>query len=159
MNTNTNSLVQLVPYLANKFFRAITLFGSSFFYLFIIVFLVRINAQLGIKTLMAFTLVELVTGILKLIYPKNRPTHNNKRTTLLDKYEAGSFPSIHSARAAVLAVLGYYLFSPDPIILIFILTMTLTIAYSRIYLKRHFLIDVLAGLTLGFVIGNLFITT
>jgi len=75
--------------------------------------------------------------LLKLVISRERPFSS----------ELNSFPSNHSA--SVFAVLHIFKGKSNIIWLIF----SILVAFSRIYLGRHFLTDVIAGIVLGLVIG------
>lgn len=144
---------QILPYLLNKYFSAITLFGTSLFYGVILLFLLRVNLPLALKTCIALFIIEVICAVIKLTFPTNRPIAST-RQTLLEHYEASSFPSIHSARVTILVLLTYYLFSQDLVMVVIATCLALAVAYSRIHLKLHYPSDVFAGIALGFVVGR-----
>lgn len=155
INANLTKLRhQILPYFLDKYFNGITLFGTSLFYGVILLFVSRTHPWLAIKTFIALFITEIISAIIKVLYRKNRPTQKN-RQSLLDHYEAGSFPSIHSARVTILVLLIYYLFPNDPITLLIAAILALAVAYSRIHLKLHYVSDVIAGIILGFSIARL----
>jgi len=67
---------------------------------------------------------------------------------IYNKIDANSFPSIHSARISLIAVM-FSLFYKDAPTIIACVLVVLCVGYSRIYLKRHHPIDVLAGFLIG----------
>jgi len=92
---------------------------------------------------------EIVCSIIKIIFPKKRPDgqlYNN----ILEKIDAGSFPSLHTSRITITYL--SLLFLSEVLILKIIYTIViLIVAYSRIRLKKHFLTDVVAGLIIGVI--------
>lgn len=144
----------LVQFLFQRFMKGIGLFGTSFFYLVFLAYLFPINSSLTIKALIGFTLIEIISAIIKIKYHKHRPIPSNN-TTLLEKYESGSFPSIHSARITGLAILTYQLIPDNLIINIYSLILVILVSISRVYTKRHYLIDVIAGILIGSIIFTL----
>ncbi|MBI2151801.1 phosphatase PAP2 family protein, partial [Candidatus Woesearchaeota archaeon] len=64
------------------------------------------------------------------------------------KLDASSFPSWHTARALFLALIFSEKFNYFPLT-VFLITITVIVAYSRLYLKKHDIIDVLGGIVLG----------
>ncbi len=145
---------QLPPYLLTKFLKGIGLFGTSFFYLVTLVFLSLVHLHTSIRALVAFASIEIISAIIKILYPKHRPVAG-KRETLLDKYEAGSFPSIHAARISAMSVLMWSLLPQDWLTLLCLIFLVISVAYSRVHRKRHFYTDVIAGVILGFFIMRL----
>lgn len=140
--------LQLPPYLIKKFLKGIGLFGTSFFYLIVLSFLFRIQPQISLKALFAFAAIEILSGLIKILYPKHRP-RALKRETLLDKYEAGSFPSIHAARITAISILLWQLLPQDLLTFTMLAFLVISVSYSRIHRKRHFWIDVFGGSILG----------
>ena len=142
---NSQSLQQPLK----PFFTFITLFGLPFFYAPLIVYLLRVTPSLAIRLTIAIVAIEAICAIIKLVYPKERPVPL-PRKTLFQKYESGGFPSIHTARIVAVSIVVSRAYENQAVIFAFAL-LALCVAYSRIYLKKHDLIDV-AG---GFVIGTL----
>ena len=84
---------------------------------------------------------------------------------LIEKIDSSSFPSMHSTRSMILALTIIDLYEKinktnitnlhytnNIIILILTITILLSIGLSRIYLKKHYLIDIVAGWILGIII-------
>ncbi len=89
--------------------------------------------------------VEIICWGIKVFYKKDRPIPY-PRTNLYSYIDANSFPSIHTARAAAV---GIWLFGPLG------LALAAVIGYSRIFLKKHYTIDVVAGAMIGALISTL----
>ena len=87
--------------------------------------------------------------VIRSIYTKNRPDKQEYKN-YLEKIDALSFPSWHTARIVYLALIFSYLFNNNLLTLLFTLVAIL-VAYSRVYLKRHDYWDVLGGIVLGVV--------
>jgi len=71
-------------------------------------------------------------------------------------YEAvdnSSFPSIHAARSVMISIAIY---AKAPATFPLLALMVLAVCASRIYFRRHDIIDIFAGLILGFILGFLF---
>lgn len=77
-----------------------------------------------------------------------RPAHNVR---LWDPWNRYSFPSHHSARVIMLTVL---LGARYGTILAIMLPAALLIGFTRLYLQKHFLSDVLAGAAVGGLVGS-----
>ena len=107
----------------------------------------------GIKIILALILTAFIGEfIIKRIVGRIRPSGNIHPDDLLIKNpKSYSFPSGHTSSS--IASASILLFSYGLIILpIFILA--ILIAFSRIYLKVHYLSDVLAGAFLGLTCGT-----
>ncbi|MAG02464.1 hypothetical protein CMI42_03945, partial [Candidatus Pacearchaeota archaeon] len=79
----------------------------------------------------------------------NRP-EKQKYGNFVERIQASSFPSWHTARIVYLAIIISYLFSNNYLTILLIIIAGL-VAYSRIYLKRHDYWDVLGGIVLGII--------
>ncbi len=125
--------------------RDLTSFGNPF----LLLFLFSAMAP-GIKVLLAAIavsiLLELFCSMLKLALFRDRPKPQPYKT-LLEKIDASSFPSIHTARATFISLAAIAaLTTPFRFVL---LALPLLVAYTRIALKKHRLTDTLAGLVIG----------
>jgi len=89
--------------------------------------------------------------IIRLFYFKRRPD-KTKYDGILQKIDASSFPSVHSARAFFSAY-ALSIFFETHIISVFLFLLAGFVSYTRIYLKRHDEIDALCGALLGMLIG------
>jgi len=92
-------------------------------------------------------------GLIKMLVRRPRPPYNFDdqiyEAPVADKY---SFPSGHTSRAAMLAILLIELLHFEgPISRVSILTFPFLLGLSRVALGRHFLSDIIAGLVLGSV--------
>jgi len=129
----------------------ITFFGSRVFFLITLLFLWVLDNPLLLPFSIAFIFGEVVCNSIKAIWFKERP-NKQKYKTLLEKIDAGSWPSVHSYRAAVLC-LGYILLFKQAALQFFIVFFAIGIGYSRIYLKKHDIRDVSGGAIIGLVVG------
>lgn len=130
----------------NEFFRDITSIGGLWLYLILILFTFLTAGQLpAVQLLTALIAIYVVAVIIRLIYFKDRPTHE-PHTTILERIDASSFPSIHSARATTLA---YLLSKQLPEATILLTGIAALVCVSRIYLRKHYLTDVVGGVALG----------
>ena len=129
------------------FFQIISLFGTPFFYAPITAYLFKINPKLAINLIFILILTEIICGTIKYVYPKARPIPMPNKT-FIQKYYAGSFPSVHTARitAFSVAIIQYY---TNQLFILSVLLVIIGVGYSRIYLKKHYFIDVLAGFLIG----------
>jgi len=140
-------------YILDRFFSSVTLFGTPVFYIIVILLISRINSSFAKILILALFFTEAVCGIIKLAYPKNRPIPRPNKG-IFERYDASSFPSIHSARITVLAIMINFFY--HDILLLFIgAALVVFVGYSRIYLKCHYLKDVAGGIAIGAIIGVL----
>ncbi len=132
-------------------FRDITALGSYSLLipLIIFVFLAGIKT-LALQLLIGFVLTYAIAFIIRIFYFKDRPA-KEKYNSMLSKIDSSSFPSVHSARAILYAVLISNYFN-NYILYIFLVVLALIVSYSRVYLKKHYWIDVVAGWIIGLVL-------
>lgn len=102
----------------------------------------------------------LVSGILftligfglKYIIGRTRPNQVSlKWASILERMNDASFPSIHSGRAIIIAYTIGHLLPPFGKIIFWIIM--LGIPLTRVYLKKHYWSDIIAGSLLGFLIA------
>ena len=136
------------------FFSAISWLGMPQFYLLSIIFFSINDFHVALKLIIAIAAVELFGGFIKIIYPKARPIPITYKT-FRQKWDAGSFPSIHSARIVAVSAAFMKVYMSAPVIIISII-MVLLVGYSRVYLKKHYLSDVIAGFAMGTLISVMF---
>jgi len=139
----------LYKYILDDTFASITSFGSPVFYILVILALLKFSVPLALSLFLALIFVELFCIAIKLIYRKERPIPQH-REDFFNKIDANSFPSVHSARISLVATMVSLYFKDAPIFITGIIIMLL-VGYSRIYLKRHHLTDVLAGFLIGII--------
>lgn len=90
--------------------------------------------------------LELLVSAIKIALFKDRPKSKNF-STLLEKIDASAFPSAHVARSTFVTTSLYFI-SGNPYPFIYLL-IPLFVAYSRIALEKHYLIDIAIGYLLG----------
>ena len=134
------------------FFSLVTWAGTPLFYLPIIAYVVRAAHPLSGKLIAVFLAVEVVCGGIKLAYQKQRPIHKLAKN-FLDRYNSGSFPSIHTARITSFFVITMALYH-NLALAVGTGILVLAVACSRIYLKKHYLIDVAGGFLIGALIST-----
>jgi len=140
-------------YALNNFFSSVTLFGTIPFFMLVIILFVRFNQSLALQLLVAMFVTEGICALIKIIWPTRRPIPRPAQK-LFEKYDAGSFPSIHSARIVALATLTNIQYA-DVLLLSVSTILALSVGYSRIYLGYHRYWDVFAGFCIGVIIAIL----
>jgi len=126
-------------------------YGGFWFPIYLIIFMCGAEKVRGIVSsiIIAELLGYLIIIIIRNMLPRERP----KGKSLLDKilpWNKCSFPSHHSLRALLLATvwgIGY------PSTFALLICLAGLIGFSRIYLQRHYLSDVLTGSVLGIICG------
>jgi len=141
----------LRSHLSKEFFISVTSFGGPVFYILVILVLLRLRAPFVLTLFLALLFVELFCVVIKSVYRKERPISQD-RDDFFNKIDANSFPSVHSARISVLVTM-ISLYYKDVSILIIGIILALCVGYSRIYLKRHYRKDVLAGFLIGVIVA------
>ncbi len=137
--------------LIDTFASEITSFGTMTVYLPAALLLERLISGIWMPVLGSLLLTEVLCGAFKVIYPTARPIPRPDKG-LYGRYDAGSFPSIHTARAAAFAV-SFSLVHPDMLLSWLSAAIVLGVAWSRIRLGHHHLHDVIGGALAGGIIA------
>ena len=132
--------------------RDATALGSLAIYGFIALFFlltgsIDVFAQFAIGLILLYAIIS----PLRIIFFRKRP-HAQKFKGLITKIDAGSFPSMHSARSVLLAILLVQVFT-EPLIRALIVLGVLAVVVTRVLLKRHHVSDALGGVGVGIVTG------
>ena len=134
------------------FFRQITELGGFFFYFIILIACLIFNRiDLFTKLFLSLIIIIVLSIAIKWFYFKERPK-KQKKTNLFERLDASSFPSIHSMRAFSLAF-WFSIFFDNLLFIFYVSLIALIVAYSRIYLKKHYLIDIVGGIFFAAVIN------
>ena len=144
IRTNLENIIRM-------FFNQITELGSLTIIAILIVILYFFEKELSIKLFVGVIIITLIAMIIKSLFFKARPK-KQKTKTLIERIDASSFPSIHSARITFLTF-WITAYSKNIILKIFLVAIGIIVAYSRIYLKKHYLSDVIAGIILGLIVS------
>jgi membrane-associated phospholipid phosphatase len=138
----------------HELFRDLTALGSMLFTTLGVVILFVLGQIQLVKQLVIGLAGVYIVGIgIRHVYFKERPqqlAHSN----WVEKIYASSFPSIHSMRIWLFVVVFSTLFQNGWVTVVLISVGTL-VAYSRLYLKKHDLIDIAVGTIIGAGIGFL----
>jgi len=145
---------QFLQRIINDGWREISFFGGLFFYGFLAAFVFALGENLlFLQLVVSFILTYSLTLAIRFFYYKERP-NGEKYTNFIERLEASSFPSLHSMRVSVMFIILHVYLNNIWISLLF-LSMAGAVFASRYYLKKHFLIDILAGAVLGVIIVGL----
>ena len=134
-------------------FKQLTELGSLTIVSVIIIFSYFYDQTLAYDMLIGVVAVTIISLLIKALTYKERPT-KQKFSNLIERIDASSFPSVHSARIAIVAF-WLSVYSDALILKIFIISIAVLVAYSRIYLKKHYYVDVIAGIVLAGIIDVL----
>ena len=140
-----------------KIMEVITFFGSHYFLipanlLLAVFFLLTKKSRYSIKvSAIALSSVLIMLG-LKLLFNRHRPL-----IPLLEPAKGLSFPSGHAFMSVcfygLLMIIIWKEEKPHPVLkwtlLLIVVTLLLSIGFSRIYLRVHYFTDVLAGFCIG----------
>ncbi len=129
-------------------FRDVTSLGGLVFYGLVLLLVLSLGEiNLFLKLLFGFVFVHIVVILIKSFYFKERPKRQ-EYFNYLEKLDAASFPSAHASRITVLAFILIYFFG---VIYVKILLgiVALAVLYSRVYLKKHYWIDLIGGMIIG----------
>ncbi|XP_076759131.1 polyisoprenoid diphosphate/phosphate phosphohydrolase PLPP6 isoform X2 [Xylocopa sonorina] len=109
--------------------------------------------QMQVNLMIALLLDVIIVAIVKAGTRRRRPTINDDPLSMgPDKY---SFPSGHSSRSLLIFYFFKYLWPVSDIYLTLLLAWVFAVSMSRILMRRHYIIDIGAGLALGYVEGML----
>lgn len=134
-----------------NFWEFFTIFGSLGFYILSVIFITFYEFYtLSFKLILAIIFAISIISSIRLYHYKPRPI-KEKFSTMIGKIKSSSFPSMHASASLILfGFLTYEFFSILTLLICTVLF--LLVCISRIYLKKHFTVDVLAGAFLGIVI-------
>ncbi len=126
--------------------RDFTSFGNPFLLIFVSAIAIGVNFRLA-AIIGGLVFVELFSSTIKFFYYKRRPKQE-KYDNFLERINAGSFPSLHSARSSFVFVTLFFLFS-NYYLKIVLLLIPIIVGMTRISLKKHYLYDIIAGYIIG----------
>jgi undecaprenyl-diphosphatase len=131
----------------------ITFMGTPPFYFILSLPLLFFSTRIFLAYYFSIVVTEIVCAAIKLLTQTDRPTPR-KRVTLYDAYDASTFPSAHTARIASNTSIIALCFWSLPLAALAVF-LTVAVAYSRIGLKHHFMVDVIVGAGVGLLVSAL----
>jgi membrane-associated phospholipid phosphatase len=145
------------------FFKTVTWLGDGWFALVFSLIFLMVRFRYFLMLIFSFSLSGLMAQLFKhLVFPgAARPADWLDRMPGLQMvsgvglFHSFSFPSGHATTAFAVLLLAGFILRSRPV---FFLAMMLSwcVAFSRVYLSQHFLVDVLAGSLLGALSGLFF---
>ena len=146
-------LLKNIKYVLRILVIDITFLGSLSFFLFLSFFMFLLDYNhFSYKIIISLVISYILVGIIRFIYYKPRP-NKQKYSNLLEKLDSSSFPSLHAMRISILFVL--FMLNFNIFLAVFFFLISIIVCYSRIYLKKHYLIDIIFGYLIGLIIGYL----
>ena len=141
-------LIKTILYFYEIVIRDITSLGGTPFYLLILLFtLVFGQAMLFWQLFAGMVFVTLIVILVRSVYFRDRP-RKQEYSNILEKLDASSFPSLHTARIFFMAFV-FLNFFWNALIGVLLLGLAVLVAYSRVYLRKHDFIDLTGGLILA----------
>lgn len=136
---------------ATIFFRDVTSLGGAFFYGLVSLLALAVGeTELFIRLVVGFVLCVVITALIRVFHFKNRPAKQDYHNSL-ERIDASSFPSLHTARIVFMCITLAYFFQNDYTTAFFTFVAVL-VTYSRIYLQKHDWWDLFGGVVLGVVV-------
>lgn len=130
----------------------ITALGGTVFYAVLTLYLVLAGKTWHALAIFAAYIASVVPAALfRIVYFKPRP-EAREFTTFFGKLWASAFPSLHTMRAFMYAVIFGSWIGSRAALAAFLLIAAL-VGWSRVVLKRHDWVDVAAGAAMGMVLG------
>lgn len=131
--------------------RDVTAAGSSAAYLGLLPLVAAVEVSIALRLATGYVLVMAICYGIKATFFKPRPDHGDVPSprNRIEAIDASSFPSAHSARAAAIA--GIIGSSTTTYLCLGLMLLALAVGASRVLLRRHTPIDVLAGWIIGVI--------
>lgn len=139
----------------DSFMKIITFLGDyGLIWLTVILYLLLNNYNMQAKAIISSLIITIFSNelVLKNCFKRARPAHlNNYENIIINIPKSFSFPSGHTATAFSVVPIAF--FNCNMTIGLISLVSALLIASSRVYLKVHYVTDVLVGAILGSTIS------
>ncbi|MEM4254417.1 MAG: phosphatase PAP2 family protein [Candidatus Woesearchaeota archaeon] len=125
--------------------------GLAIYVVIAVIFFLLDNYRVFVELVVALALLYGVIAIIRVLFFRKRPD-SQKYSGFFTKIDAGSFPSMHSARSLVLAIILGTVFT-QATIRVLLAIVVLAVAYTRVRLRRHYVSDVVGGIVFGAIIS------
>lgn len=143
------------PFL-DRIFIFLTNLGSETFYVLVITFIYWcVNKHLGVRLFVTIMATSFSNSFLKDLFHTQRPfSHEDIKPIYVDSAPGYSFPSGHTQNSTTF---WYYLMTKIKSKAVYLIgwTIIVLVAFSRLYLRVHWPIDVLGGFFFGIIIAVL----
>jgi len=135
----------------NNFIEKVSAIGSIYIYLLIVLFLYSLSiTQIANILLLALIILYIMSVPIRAIFFRERPIPD-KYSNYIEKLKAGSFPSLHSARATIMFLTFSFMFIYEIYTILLLTIVYILILISRIRKKRHYISDVTGGVIIGLI--------
>ena len=136
-------------YLFDESFRQISPLGSHQFFIIVTALYLLTYKLHEFKTLiLGLILISAIAIPIRIVFYRQRPDKTGYHN-LIEKVHAASFPSLHSTRATFLTLFLVIYFEKQLLVSLFIAAIGILVIYGRLYRKRHYPLDIIAGIILG----------
>ena len=150
MKMDYKQIKVLLSKLNNLYWEQITALAGVVASVFILLFALALKQwNLFGKLLFGLLFTTLVGILIRTFYFRRRPDKQEYHS-YIERLDASSFPSWHTARIVFCALLFIYFFNNLYLTILFTF-IAVSVMYSRMYLKRHDTYDVIAGVILGMI--------
>lgn len=144
--------MNLKKFYINSFMQDMTAFGTLYHFIMLLAVLIAFSHfSLAYKLIMGQVIMYMFSIPLKIFLFNNRPKKMNYEN-IIEKIEASSFPSVHTMRIFFVSSVLVSTFN-NLMLSVILVALSLLVGYSRIYLKRHYYSDVIAGAIIGIITG------
>lgn len=146
-----NNLNKTIKHYIHTLFQDITSFGGIIFYGFVLLSVLLLKKTgLFYQLLFGLVFTFIITVLIRTFYFKNRPKKQS-HTNYIERIDASSFPSWHTARIFFLTFVFINLFSENILLKVFFVTLACLTSYSRIFLEKHDWVDLIGGFILAII--------
>lgn len=142
---------QIFENIINDTYEQISPLGSfQFFALIIAIFFFTLDLKNAIFLILCMFLIKIINIPIRLFFFKDRPKPK-KHKNWYEKICASSMPSLHAVRTTILLLFFSRIFNYQIFITTFLTIVGFLIIYSRIHKNRHYPIDSIIGIIIGFI--------
>ncbi len=139
------------------FFQVITYMGDGVFIVLISIMFLFINVRISLLQLISYASSGIISLLLKYSFfeESHRPYYFLKDDPTFHKianftyHISNSFPSGHTTSIFALMTIFALVYQQSKLVSVAFFLCAILVAFSRIYLSQHFLIDVVAGSFIG----------
>jgi len=150
MKMDYKQIKVLLSKLNNLYWEQITIFAGIVTYVFTLLFALALKEwNLFGKLIFGLLFTTIIVVGIRTVYFRKRPDKQEYHS-YIERLDASSFPSWHTARIVFCALLFIYFFNNLYLTILFTF-IAVSVMYSRMYLKRHDTYDVIAGVILGMI--------